>query len=143
MRPVPCATAQMKLTTALGAFLDPVADKLMVCTTLVLLAVSPPEPLSRAALAVPGVVMIGREIVMSALREWAAASGAGAHQVGGHLQLLLLGTAWEHSRQTWDAAEKGLLLPASARPRWAALTPTCKSYAGHCMRTLPTNTTPR
>ena len=72
----------MKLTTALGAFLDPVADKLMVCTALVLLAVSPPEPLSRAALAVPGVVMIGRELTMSALREWAAASGAGAHKVG-------------------------------------------------------------
>ena len=71
-----------------GAFLDPVADKLMVCTTLVLLAASPPEPLSRGALAVPGVVMIGREIVMSALREWAAASGAGAHKVGRLLLLL-------------------------------------------------------
>ncbi len=72
---------QMKMTTAFGAFLDPVADKIMVSTVLVLLAVSPPEPLSHSDLAIPVVIMIGREITMSALREWAASSGSGAHKV--------------------------------------------------------------
>ena len=71
----------MKVTTAFGAFLDPVADKIMVSTVLVLLAVSPPEPLSHKDLAIPVVIMIGREITMSALREWAASSGGGAHKV--------------------------------------------------------------
>ncbi|EIE19561.1 CDP-diacylglycerol--glycerol-3-phosphate 3-phosphatidyltransferase [Coccomyxa subellipsoidea C-169] len=71
---------RMKVTTAFGAFLDPVADKIMVSTVLVLLAVSPPEPLSHKDLAIPVVIMIGREITMSALREWAASSGGGAHK---------------------------------------------------------------
>ena len=72
---------QMKVTTVLGAFLDPVADKIMVSTALVLLAVSPPEPLSHKDLTVPVVIMIGREITMSSLREWAAASGGTTHKV--------------------------------------------------------------
>ena len=71
----------MKVVTILGAFLDPVADKIMVSTALVLLAVSPPEPLSHKDLAVPVVIMIGREITMSSLREWAAASSGSAHRV--------------------------------------------------------------
>jgi len=78
-----CACMQMKVTTILGAFLDPVADKIMVSTALVLLAVSPPEPLSHKDLAVPVVIMIGREITMSSLREWAAVSGGTAHKVRG------------------------------------------------------------
>jgi hypothetical protein len=77
-----CPRLQMRVTTVLGAFLDPVADKIMVSTVLVLLSVSPPEPLSHKDLAIPVVIMIGREITMSALREWAAASGGGAHKVG-------------------------------------------------------------
>ena len=71
----------MKAVTILGAFLDPVADKIMVSAALVLLAVSPPAPLSHADLAVPVVIMIGREITMSSLREWAAACGGTAHRV--------------------------------------------------------------
>lgn len=72
---------QMKAATVLGAFLDPVADKIMVSAALVLLAVSPPGPLSHKDLAVPVVIMIGREITMSSLREWAAACGGTAHRV--------------------------------------------------------------
>jgi CDP-diacylglycerol--glycerol-3-phosphate 3-phosphatidyltransferase len=71
----------MKITTAFGAFLDPVADKIMVSTALVLLAASPPAPLSQADLSPPVLVIICREITMSSLREWAAASGGGAHKV--------------------------------------------------------------
>ena len=55
-------------TTAFGAFLDPVADKLIVAVALVLLV----EVHASAALAVPAIVIVGREIVVSALREWMA-----------------------------------------------------------------------
>ena len=54
-----------------GTFLDPVADKLMVCTVLVLLVQADP----RATLAVPALVIIGREIGVSALREFMADVG--------------------------------------------------------------------
>lgn len=56
----------------LGAFLDPVADKLMVATALVLLVATDPKPL----IAVSAAVIIGREITISALREWMAELGA-------------------------------------------------------------------
>ena len=59
-------------TSSLGAFLDPVADKLMVAVALVLLVQEDP----RAALALPAIVIIGREIAVSALREWMAEVGA-------------------------------------------------------------------
>ncbi len=54
-----------------GAFLDPVADKLMVGAALVLLVSAHPGPL----LAIPAVIIIGREIAISALREWMANVG--------------------------------------------------------------------
>lgn len=57
-----------------GAFLDPVADKLMVAVALVLLVEADPTP----ALAIPAVIIIGREITISALREWMAELGARA-----------------------------------------------------------------
>jgi phosphatidylglycerophosphate synthase len=74
---------RMKLTSAFGAFLDPVADKIMVSTALVLLATGPPRPISQAAMVVPVALIIAREITMSALREWAAVAGGAVHQVGG------------------------------------------------------------
>lgn len=55
-------------TTPFGAFLDPVADKLIVAVALVLLV----EIHASAILAVPALVIVGREIVVSALREWMA-----------------------------------------------------------------------
>lgn len=72
---------RMKLTSAFGAFLDPVADKIMVSTALVLLATAPPPPVPQPAMVVPVVLIISREITMSALREWAAASGGAVHEV--------------------------------------------------------------
>lgn len=56
----------------LGAFLDPVADKLMVGVALVLLVQVHPT----IWLALPAAVIIGREITVSALREWMAELGA-------------------------------------------------------------------
>lgn len=58
--------------TAFGAFLDPVADKLMIAIALVLLVQNDPSVLVGLAAA----VIIGREITVSALREWMAESGA-------------------------------------------------------------------
>jgi CDP-diacylglycerol--glycerol-3-phosphate 3-phosphatidyltransferase/cardiolipin synthase len=56
----------------LGAFLDPVADKLIVAVALVLLVSKDP----RALIVLTAVVIIGREITISALREWMAEIGA-------------------------------------------------------------------
>lgn len=58
--------------TAFGAFLDPVADKLMVAVTLVLLV----ERHDTLLFTLAACVIIGREIVVSALREWMAELGA-------------------------------------------------------------------
>jgi CDP-diacylglycerol--glycerol-3-phosphate 3-phosphatidyltransferase len=71
-------------TSALGAFLDPVADKLMVAVALILL-VSYDPPLLRlfvfdphVAITLAAAVIVGREITISALREWMAEVGARA-----------------------------------------------------------------
>ena len=58
-------------TTAFGAFLDPVADKLMVAVALVLLV----ERHDTLLFTLAACVIIGREIVISALREWMAELG--------------------------------------------------------------------
>ncbi len=62
---------RLKQTTPFGAFLDPVADKLIVAVALVLLA----ESHASALLTVPALVIVGREFVVSALREWMAEMG--------------------------------------------------------------------
>ncbi|WP_461515946.1 CDP-diacylglycerol--glycerol-3-phosphate 3-phosphatidyltransferase [Porticoccus sp.] len=57
--------------TPFGAFLDPVADKLIVASALVMLL----EEHATLLFALPTLVIIGREIVISALREWMAELG--------------------------------------------------------------------
>jgi CDP-diacylglycerol--glycerol-3-phosphate 3-phosphatidyltransferase/cardiolipin synthase len=61
-------------TSRFGEFLDPVADKLMVAVSLVLLVQSDP----RVSVALIAMIIIGREITVSALREWMASVGASA-----------------------------------------------------------------
>jgi CDP-diacylglycerol---glycerol-3-phosphate 3-phosphatidyltransferase len=61
-------------STPFGAFLDPVADKLMVAVALVLLVAEH----GNLWLTLPAAIIIGREIVVSALREWMAELGARA-----------------------------------------------------------------
>lgn len=70
---------RMNLTSAFGAFLDPVADKLMVAVTLFLLVQSHPSSgWSGVVMAVTSAVIVGREISVSALREWMAEIGMSA-----------------------------------------------------------------
>lgn len=66
------------LTSRFGAFLDPVADKLMVAVALILLVSRNPTEYPIIFLAIPSVVIIGREITISALREWMAEVGESA-----------------------------------------------------------------
>jgi len=61
---------KLNQTSAFGAFLDPVADKLMVAAALILLV-----QLGRTD-AIVATIIIGREITISALREWMAKIGA-------------------------------------------------------------------
>jgi CDP-diacylglycerol--glycerol-3-phosphate 3-phosphatidyltransferase/cardiolipin synthase len=62
---------KMGQTSSFGAFLDPVADKLMVGVALILIVQADPSPW----IAIPAAVIIGREITVSALREWMAEIG--------------------------------------------------------------------
>lgn len=64
-----------------GAFLDPVADKLIVTTSLLLLVGTK----DLHYLTIPAMVIVGREIVISALREWMAEIGSRASVMVSHL----------------------------------------------------------
>ena len=61
---------RLNMTSSFGAFLDPVADKFLVCAALLVLV-----ELARVQSLV-ALVIIGREIAISALREWMAQIGA-------------------------------------------------------------------
>ncbi|MAX54064.1 MAG: CDP-diacylglycerol--glycerol-3-phosphate 3-phosphatidyltransferase [Alcanivoracaceae bacterium] len=62
---------KLNQTSPFGAFLDPVADKLIVAVALVMLV----QVHATAWLAVPAMVIVSREITVSALREWMAELG--------------------------------------------------------------------
>lgn len=63
-------------TSRFGAFLDPVADKIMVSTALVLLVQR--QETYQAVFAIAAAIIIGREITISALREWMSEIGESA-----------------------------------------------------------------
>ena len=69
-------------TSRFGAFLDPVADKIMVSTALVLLVAQYSDPSEvfahEAVFAIAAAIIIGREITISALREWMSEIGESA-----------------------------------------------------------------
>ncbi|MBB1312455.1 MULTISPECIES: CDP-diacylglycerol--glycerol-3-phosphate 3-phosphatidyltransferase [Aliivibrio] len=58
-------------TSRFGAFLDPVADKVMVAAALILIT----EHYHSIWITIPAITMIGRELIISALREWMAEIG--------------------------------------------------------------------
>ena len=75
----------LKQTTRLGAFLDPVADKLMVSVVLVLIVAEPTfqfvstdsriVTIPSAMITLPAAIIVAREIIVSALREWMSEIG--------------------------------------------------------------------
>ena len=62
---------KLNQSTPFGAFLDPVADKIMVAVSLVMIV----EHYHVVWITIPAMIMICREIVISALREWMAEIG--------------------------------------------------------------------
>ena len=65
---------KLQQTSPFGAFLDPVADKLLVATSLLLLVGAK----DWSYITLPAIIIVGREIVISALREWMAEMGSRA-----------------------------------------------------------------
>lgn len=113
-------------STPFGAFLDPVADKLMVAVALVLLV----EEHANLWLSLPAVIIIGREIVVSALREWMAELGARAHVAVSNLGkwktaaqmvalIILLGNPPQLT--VWVGLGYVLLIVAAALTLWSML----------------------
>ena len=107
---------KLQQSTPFGAFLDPVADKVMVAVALVLIAV---DSLSMWV-TIPAIIMISREIVISALREWMAELGKRANVAVSNLgkyktiaqMLALIGLIWrpEHWLVSWFTPVGMLLL---------------------------------
>jgi CDP-diacylglycerol--glycerol-3-phosphate 3-phosphatidyltransferase len=85
----------LKLSTKLGAFLDPVADKVMVSVVLVLLVGEPQFQfitvsstvfaMPVAMITIPAAIIVSREIIVSALREWMAEVGKRTSVAVSHL----------------------------------------------------------
>ena len=114
------------LMSAFGAFLDPVADKLMVAVTLFLLVQDNPTRL----MAVTSAVIVGREITISALREWMAEIGqrtrvnvAGIGKIKTIMQIVALTVLlYQHDSESLRFYYVGetLLVAAAAMTIWSA-----------------------
>ena len=69
---------KLQVTSPFGAFLDPIADKLMVCTALILLVSDTTvleNVLVKGTFVFAAIVIVGREVSVAALREWMAEIG--------------------------------------------------------------------
>ena len=95
---------KLNQSTPLGAFLDPVADKLSVTVALVLLV----EDFHSVWLTLPAIIIIGRELVISALREWMAELGKRASvavsmlgKIKTFLQMAAITWLLAFSQDTW------------------------------------------
>jgi CDP-diacylglycerol--glycerol-3-phosphate 3-phosphatidyltransferase/cardiolipin synthase len=111
---------KLNQTSRLGAFLDPVADKLIVAVALVLIVSKDP----RAIVVLTASIIIGREIAISALREWMAEIGqrtkVAVSQVGKYKTILqivglsLMLVRWDIFGLPIYALGLGLLMLAAA-----------------------------
>lgn len=103
---------RLNQTSRLGAFLDPVADKLVVAVALVLLLSKDLTPVfglsedrTRMLMSLTAIVIIGREIAISALREWMAELGERAKvavSVLGKYKTILQVTGLSMMLYRWD-----------------------------------------
>ena len=105
-------------TSAFGAFLDPVADKILVCATLLLLAVDPQPEVPRLLLGLLAAAIILRELVQSAMRDWMAQAGrtsevgvTGMSKSKTAAQLIGLSFLLGHDALAWLLPQLGLMLP--------------------------------
>ena len=115
---------KLKQLSPFGAFLDPVADKLLVASSLLLL-VSANEV---HYITLPAIVIVGREIVISALREWMAEVGSRASVAVGYIGkvktamqmiALVLLLAFYPSSSLWGAIGFILLYVAAILTIWS------------------------
>ena len=123
---------KLKLTTKFGAFLDPVADKIIVCTALVLIVEhyalyrDPLYPEIGKFITIPAMIIVAREINVSALREWMAELGKRANVAVSWIgkwkttiQLTAIaGLIWRHSEPVIYASV-ALLLLATVLTIWS------------------------
>ncbi len=112
---------KLNQSSAFGAFLDPVADKLMVAAALILIAANPslrPTLISGPLFSVVILIIIGREIAVSALREWMAELGKrksiavsyiGKFKTGAQMTAILL-LLYEHPIAGLSASRIGEIL---------------------------------
>lgn len=116
---------KLNQTSAFGAFLDPVADKLMISTALVLIVSEHPHWF----VALPAAIIIGREIAVSALREWMSelggrdqvrVSGIGKYKTTAQITALIM-MLWEHKLWYIPMFEVGygFLLAAAILTLWS------------------------
>lgn len=117
---------KLQQSTPFGAFLDPVADKVMVAVALILIAVDSVS----LWVTIPAIIMVSREIVISALREWMAELGKRANVAVSNLgkyktiaqMLALIGLIWrpEHWLVSWfTPAGMVLLYVATILTLWS------------------------
>lgn len=109
-------------TTRLGAFLDPVADKVLVAVALVCVV----EHYHTWWISIPAAIMIGREIIISALREWMAEIGERANvavsvwgKVKTTAQMLALGGLLWRQSFTMEVLAFILLYVAAGLTLWS------------------------
>lgn len=115
---------KMSLMSPFGAFLDPVADKLLVACTLLLLVGA--KDINYITL--PAIVIVGREIVISALREWMAEVGSRASVTVSYIgkikttvqmAALLLLVTFDPAHSWWGAIGFVLLYLAAILTIWS------------------------
>ena len=118
------AARKLGQLTRFGAFLDPVADKVMVSTALVLLV----QQNDNVYLTLAALFMIGREIVISALREWMAEIGKrgvvavswiGKYKTATQM-IAIIGLIWKPTPWLTDVAY-GLFYIAAALTFWSMM----------------------
>lgn len=115
---------RLNQSTPFGAFLDPVADKLIVAVALVLLVAEH----NTLWLTLPAIIIICREIMVSALREWmaelgeraqVAVSNIGKWKTAAQMLALIILLANPPAITSWVMAGYGLLLVSAALTLWS------------------------
>lgn len=125
---------KLKLTTKFGAFLDPVADKIIVCTALILIVehyslyTDVLYPHLGKFITIPAMIIVAREITVSALREWMAELGKRANVAVSWIgkwkttiQLTAIaGLIWRHD-EGMIYASVGFLIVATVLTIWSMI----------------------